>query len=393
MANKKRKDSFGNKLNEGEYQRKDGRYYAKYTNSKGKVSYICARCLEDLREQEKRFQIDDFEGIDTSAGKITLNRLFEMNMKLNIGIKPTTKANYISMWKNNVETSAIGNKEVAKIKKSQIKDFYTDCNAKGLKRNTIKLLHNLIFSSLEIAVDDDIIRKNPAKDCMKDFKADAEEKKPLSEAEVQKLISFCNNSCYNLHTPFITIAIGTCMRCGELTGLRWADVDMKKRTINVNHQLVYKNLGNGCEFHISTPKTEAGVRTIPMTESVYRAFVSVKKQNLLLGRRCSAEVDGYTDFVFLSGNGQPLATNAVNSFLSNIEKAYNKANEEALPHLSAHVLRHTGCTLLASKGMDVKALQDIMGHSDAQITMNVYNHCSTERTEKEMQRIERIVNF
>ncbi len=88
------------------------------------------------------------------------------------------------------------------------------------------------------------------------------------------------------------------------------------------------------------------------------------------------------------------AINAVNSFLLNMEKAYNKAHpEEAIPHLSAHILRHTGCTLLASAGMDIKALQNVMGHSDASITMNVYNHSSFERTEKEVQRIDNVINF
>ena len=99
-------------------------------------------------------------------------------------------------------------------------------------------------------------------------------------------------------------------------------------------------------------------------------------------------------FVFVSGSGQPFAINAVNSFLLNMEKAYNKAHpEETIPHLSAHILRHTGCTLLASAGMDIKALQNVMGHSDASITMNVYNHSSFERTEKEMQRVDNIINF
>ena len=142
------------------------------------------------------------------------------------------------------------------------------------------------------------------------------------------------------------------------------DVDMKNRTININHQLVYKNFGDGCKFHISKPKTDAGKRVIPMSESVYKAFIEVRKQNMILGRRSNAEIDGYSNFVFVSGNGQPLAINAVNSFLLNMEKAYNKRKpQERIPHLSAHILRHTGCTLLASAGMDIKALQNVMGHS------------------------------
>lgn len=217
----------------------------------------------------------------------------------------------------------------------------------------------------------------------------------MSEDEIKRLMDFCINSgTYSVHVPFLTIAIGTCLRCGELTGLTWNDIDMKNRTISVNHQLIYKNLGDGCKFHVSEPKTDAGKRTIPMTETVHRAFVELRKQNLKLGRRSDAEVDGYSNFVFVSGNGQPFAINAVNSFLLNMEKAYNKAHpEETIPHLSAHILRHTGCTLLASAGMDIKALQNVMGHSDASVTMNVYNHSSFERTEKEVQRIDNVINF
>ena len=230
---------------------------------------------------------------------------------------------------------------------------------------------------------------------MENIKQDAREKIPLSEDEIKRLMDFCINSgIYSIHVPFLTIAIGTCLRCGELTGLTWNDIDLKNRTISINHQLIYKNFGDGCKFHVSEPETDAGKRTIPMTEMVHRAFVELRKQDLIPGRRSDAEVDGYSNFVFVSGNGQPFAINAVNSFLLNMEKAYNKAHpEEAIPHLSAHILRHTGCTLLASAGMDIKALQNVMGNSDAGITMNVYNHSSFGRTEKEVQRIGNVINF
>lgn len=388
-----RKDSKGRVLKTGEHQRSDGTYHYTYLDPLKKRKYVYAKTLKELREKEKEIQRDSLDGIDSSKGKTTLNQLYKMNMELKNDLRESTRANYDAMWRNNVENSVIGNRKISDIKQVHVKAFYNDCVKKGLKRNTIKLLHNLIFSSFELAVDSDWIRKNPAKDAMESIKQDSAEKKPLTEIDIKNLMNFCTKSgTYSIHVPFLTIAIGTCLRCGELTGLTWNDVDMKKRTIRIDHQLVYKNYGDGCKFHISKPKTDAGKRTIPMTESVYGAFIEVKKQNLLLGRRSSAEVDGYSDFVFVSGNGQPLAINAVNSFLLNIEKAYNKNNPQApIPHLSAHILRHTGCTLLASAGIDVKALQNVMGHSDASITMNVYNHGSFERTEKELQRIDDIM--
>ncbi len=391
----KRKDSKGRVLRKGEHERTDGRYHYLYLDASGKRCYVYAKDLLSLREMEKKIERDLLDGIGNASGKITLNQLFKMHMELKNDLRATTRENYNRMWHNTVEASAIGKKKISDIKQVHVKAFYTDCVKAGLKRNTIKLIHNLIFSSFELAVDSDFIRKNPAKGAMENIKQDAKEKIPLSEDEIKRLMDFCINSgTYSVHVPFLTIAIGTCLRCGELTGLTWNDIDMKNRTISVNHQLIYKNFGDGCKFHVSEPKTDAGKRTIPMTEAVHRAFVELRKQNLKLGRRSDAEVDGYSNFVFVSGNGQPFAINAVNSFLLNMEKAYNKAHpEESIPHLSAYILRHTGVTLLASAGMDIKALQNVMGHSDASITMNVYNHSSFERTEKEVQRIDNVINF
>lgn len=70
---------------------------------------------------------------------------------------------------------------------------------------------------------------------MENIKQDTGEKIALSEDEIKRLIEFCNNSgTYSMHVPFLIIAIGICLQCGELTGLTWSDVDMKSRTISVN---------------------------------------------------------------------------------------------------------------------------------------------------------------
>ena len=254
-----------------------------------------AKDLLSLREMEKEIERDLLDGISNASGKTTLNQLFKMHMELKNDLRATTRENYNRMWHNTVEASAIGKKKISDIKQVHVKAFYVDCVKAGLKRNTIKLIHNLIFSSFELAVDSDFIRKNPAKGAMENIKQDAREKIPLSEDEIKRLMDFCINSgTYSVHVPFLTIAIGTCLRCGELTGLTWNDIDMKNRTISVNHQLIYKNFGDGCKFHVSEPKTDAGKRTIPMTETVHRAFVELRKQNLILGRRSDAEVDGYS---------------------------------------------------------------------------------------------------
>ncbi len=398
MAEKKktesRKDNKGRKLNDGECQRPDGIYVYRWTANK-KRNAIYAGTLQELREKEKEIKRDVIDGIDVNAGNITLNKLIMLNLELR-KLKPSTVSNYKRMWENNIKNSRIGNTKIRDIIQIDIKQFYKELMAKPLKKNSIKLIHNIIFSSFEMAINNDMIRKNPAKECMDIVEADAIEKTPLTQEQANNLIEFCkNHACYNVHVPFLTIALKTGLRCGEITGLRWQDVDLKNNTISVNHQLCYKNVdGTGCKFYITTPKTDAGNRVIPMTDAVHKAFTELKKLNLMLGKSSQMVVDGYSGFCFLSANGSPLATNAVNSFLYGVEKAYNKAHSDApIPHLSAHILRHSACTIYSSAGMDVKSLQYLMGHSDANITMNVYDHGSLERTEKALQRLNNVVNI
>ena len=88
-----------------------------------------------------------------------------------------------------------------------------------------------------------------------------------------------------------------------------------------------------------------------------------------------------------------------NDVLRNITNAYNKKESKLaaaehrepilLPHITAHILRHTACTRMAEAGMDPKILQGIMGHSDISMTMNVYNHGSIERMQNEMKKLEK----
>ena len=112
------------------------------------------------------------------------------------------------------------------------------------------------------------------------------------------------------------------------------------------------------------------------------------------------EVEGYTDFIFVTKHNRPYMPYGINSVLYNMVEAYNKeevANAkkqrrkaELLPKISAHCLRHTACTNMARKGMNVKVVQYILGHSDSSVTMDVYNHLDNDvDIKKEVYRVEK----
>lgn len=124
------------------------------------------------------------------------------------------------------------------------------------------------------------------------------------------------------------------------------------------------------------------------TEMLDRA----EKVMMLTGRRSNVEVDGYTDFLFITKNGTVFAPNAVNSFLKNIVEHYNKKEmdmtlrkgrePELLPHISSHNLRHTFCTRLCENESNLKVIQSVMGHSDIKTTMDIYAECTQEKKQE-----------
>lgn len=397
MAN--RKDSKNRVLRNGETERKDGRYMFRYTDKKtGQRKTIYAKDLPELREKEKSVLSDVENNIRTDGNvkSLTVNALFRHYLETK-EISESTKVNYRSAWKCHVEDS-IGQYKVVQVLPSDIKKLYSGLSQKGLAKSSIKRIHNLLHPVLEMAVDDDIIRRNPAKAVWKDYGHEPEEKKALTLAQQKQLMEFVkSDTMYKCYCPMLTIMLGTGVRCGELVGLTWDDVDMGKKKIHIRRTLVYKDYGDGLMLHVSTPKTKSGIRTIPMSDSVYNAFAQQKELNSLLGKdRNVFEVEGLKDFVFITRNGRPILMCSVNKILANIVKALNAlGQEETFPSVSAHTMRHTFCTRMAENGMDIKVLQYLMGHANINITMQVYNHIAdSSRIENELARINALaVNF
>lgn len=400
MEKVKRTDNKGRILRTGERQRpEDNRYLYRYFDSTGKRRIIYALTLSELREKEKQIQRDLQDGIDISRGDMTLNQLFQMYMDNKTDLRESTRCNYISVWNNGLKDSVLGNMKIAQIRQIHIRSFYSELVKKGLSANTVKLYHNLIYPALELAVDSDIIRKNPAKDAKKGIGGTRKERTAMTIAEQGKLLDFIKGSDrYRIYYPMMVFALSTALRVGELTGLRWSDVDLKENIIHIRQQLIYRNLGDGCRFHVQDLKTEAGRRDIPLTDSARKSLIKQKELDLLLGRTQRQEIDGITDFVFLNSQGKPYAVSAINTMLDNVVKAHNNLDKmqaeyrhtepEPLPHISAHILRHTACTRLAESGLEPKVLQYIMGHANVSITLDVYTHLDFSQIQKKMEEVQ-----
>ncbi len=379
----------------------DGRYLYRYVDLSGKKKTIYAVTLVELRGKEKKIERDLQDGIDTSRGDMTLNQLFKIYMDIKTDLRESTWCNYMAVWNNALTESMLGNMKISQIKQLHIRSFYSELAKKGLSANTIKMYHNLIYPALELAVNSDIIRKNPAKDCRKGVGGTKKQRIALTASEQENLLDFMtHNNRYAVYYPLVIFALSTALRVGELTGLRWSDVDLKGNVVHIRQQLIYKNLGDGCRFHIQDLKTEAGRRDIPLTAAAKKSLIRQKEIYLLLGKAArQQEIEGVSDFVFTNTLGKPYATNAINFALNNIVQAYNKLESEQaikerrepelLPHISAHILRHTACTMLAESGLEPKVLQSIMGHANVSITLDVYTHPDFTQIQKKMEDVQK----
>ena len=403
----RRKDSKGRVLKENELQRKDGSYQYRWRTSDHKRHSIYAPTLEELREKEKVVLKDKSDGIRTNAQKVTLNDVYDLWVQLKKGLKDNTFQNYKYMYEQFVRDD-IGQHKITTLKRSDIRRFYNYLiDERCLKVATVDNIHTVLHQVLDIAVEDCYLRNNISDNALKELKQArnlfTERRKALTIQEQEIFLNFLKKSnMYQHWYPIFALMVGTGLRVGEAVGLRWNDVDFDNNTISVNHTLIYYNHAKGgCYFGINTPKTRAGERTIPMIESVREAILQEKEYQREAGIKCTARVDGFTDFIFVNRFGNTQHQGTLNKALRRIirdcnqeilDKAKDKDNAILLPNFSCHTLRHTFTTRLCESGINIKVIQSVLGHSDVSTTLDIYADVTKDLKKAEMQTFDDFMN-
>ncbi|MCD8130563.1 MAG: site-specific integrase [Lachnospiraceae bacterium] len=399
----KRTDSKKRNLRTGEGQREDGRYYYRYTNLSGKRKMVYALTLADLREKEKQITRDLEDGIDSTGAEVTLNELFDLYLQTKTKLKESTVQSYSYMYNLYVRSSTLGEMKISDIKAVHVLNFYSLLTGSGFSKNTLLKIHNnLIAPSFQLGVKSDFIRKNPAEGAGKEISGPKKKVQALSRQQQAALLKFVSeNAFYQVREPMLTVFLQTGLRQSELSGLRWKDVDFKAGILHIRQQLVYHDYGDGYRFHLQTLKTEASRRDIPITKECKRALMKQREYDMMLNIK-RQEVEGITDYIFITREGKPLCNSGINSFLESVVNKYNLEEETnarkerrdplPLPHISCHVLRHCYGTRMAESGVPAKTLQTLLGHSDIKTTLNIYVNLDFEEIKKQVADAETYMN-
>ena len=183
----------------------------------------------------------------------------------------------------------------------------------------------------------------------------------------------------------IYILFHTGLRVSEFCGLTLQDIDLKNKTINVDHQL---QRTSNMKYVIEKTKTNAGTRVLPMNDDVAKCFQTIIEERE--APKIEKMVDGYSGFLFLDEDGMPLVAMHWEHRLNHMVKRYNEIFREQMLNITPHVCRHTYCSIQAMAGMYPKTLQYLMGHSDISVTMNTYTHLGLEDAVDEMNRMQQL---
>lgn len=392
----KRRDNRNRILRSGESQRKDGRYAYKYLDSTGKPQFVYSWKLErtdrtpagkkadlSLREKEKQIQRDIEDQIAPRGGEMTVEALVSKYISQKTGVRHNTQANY-NFVLNIIKKEKFGKCRIDRVRLSDAKAWLIKLQQDGRGYSTIHSIRGVVRPAFQMAVDDDLIRKNPFEFQLATVVVnDTVTREALTRKQEGDFLKFvAEDKHFSKYYDGIYILFKTGLRISEFVGLTLADLDMKKRTIRIDHQLQRKR---NMEYVIEETKTSSGTRVIPMTDDVYECFrriIDKRKRP-----RVEPLIGGKRGFLFLDKNGMPMVALHWEKYFQHICKKYNSIHKVQMPKVTPHVCRHTFCSSMAKSGMNPKALQYLMGHSDIGVTLNTYTHLSFDDAQKELQRV------
>lgn len=255
------------------------------------------------------------------------------------------------------------NRRLAQISKLDVENFKVSLIKRKLKATTINKYLIVLGSIIERQVENEILFQNVVKK-VKKIKSTKYVGRSLNQNEVSRLLDVCKEVKPEFY-PMLFTVLNTGMRRGEIVALMWKNVDFDKNLINVEY--------TGYKGTLHAPKSAKSVRKIYMTNSLRKLLLEYKLKS------------GKNEFVFSNNNGTMLdGQNVYNRLFKPVMKKCG------IGHFRFHDLRHTYGSFLVENLVPIKFVQEQMGHSSSQITLDIYTHVGDKSKELALNILDKI---
>lgn len=356
-------------------RRKDGRYQAAITLENHKRKYFYGKTRKEVQDKLNAALHEQKQGM-LATGPQQLLKTYLENWLEQV-CKPTKRPNTHEQYNSIIHRHVIpglGHITLQKLTPEKVQAFYAQKLGEGLSAGTIAIVHAALNGALENAVKWGLVSRNVAELVTLPRKK-RYEAQILTLEQAQKLLEAARGSRLE---ALLIVALTTGMRRGELLALRWDDVDFENGLLYVRHTM---NHITGLGYVVGEPKSWAGRRTIVLSEVTIKAL-RVHREQQEQSRALAGEKWLDQGIVFC---------NTVGNFLnpSNMLVTFRQLLHDAgLPKVRFHDLRHSAATILAAARVDLKTIQERLGHSTIATTADIYSHALPKLQQEAAEKID-----
>lgn len=366
--------------NEGSvFQRKDGRWVVQVYTEENKYKQVYVKSQKEGVKKLKELQQQIAQGTLPTGPDQTLEQY--LGTWLEEVHKPKIKVSTYVKYRKIIYSYIIpglGSTKLQKLTPQQVNSFYRKKEKDGLKPKTINDIHGVLHKAIDDALKWQYVSRNVC-DAVSPPRVGKSEQTTLTVDQVNTLLEAISG--HRLEA-LITLALLTGMRRGELLALRWTDIDLEKRTVTVRRTVDYIPKHGFVE---NEPKTEASGRIVVLALPAIEALKKQRLQQLELKLKCGHSWED-RDLVFTDLHGGYFNPRY-------LEKTFKQIIVSAgLPGIRFHDMRHTCATLLLSMKVDMKVIQEILGHSTIAMTAGIYAHVSYELQDDAMSKWNTVIS-
>lgn len=365
-----------------EYTYWEARYTAGRDPGTGKQIQrsITGKTQKEVAQKPKAATASIDSGTYTAPSKMTVGEWLDIWSRDYLGgVKPYTLRSYSNQIRNHIKP-ALGAMKLEALDAHTIQAFYNSLGEEhegkpGLSPASVKTVYGVLHQSLKQAMINGYIRFNPAEAC----KLPRIERKEIVPLDEEQTTAFLNAIKGHPFEMLYTLDLFTGMRRGEILGLTWGCVDLKKGTIRIEKQLQREKKKGG--VYIFAPLKNGKTRTITPAPFVMK-LLKVHRGRQTEQRLKAGESWEDSGLVFTDDMGHHLNGETVYKNFKRIVAGLG------IPSARLHDLRHTYAVASIRSGDDVKTIQQNLGHATAAFTLDVYCHVTEEMKKASAARME-----